>query len=35
VEGDGVMAYLKVIGAVGVIYHTSAVYCRAVVRDFL
>jgi hypothetical protein len=34
-EGDGIAAYSKVVGAVGVMYRTSAVYCRAVVKDFL
>jgi hypothetical protein len=29
------MAYSKVIGAVGVVYHAFAVYCRTVVGDFL
>jgi hypothetical protein len=31
IEGDGVMAYLEVIGAIGVVYCASSVYCQTVI----
>jgi hypothetical protein len=34
-EGDGVMPYSEVIGAISVVYGGPTVYCQAVVGDFL